>query len=96
MTGSSVPWTICCRTSELLPHQRALEAHLQERLGELFEVDYERLLYDITSTYFEGACARHEQAQRGYSRDHRGDCKPVCIALVVSREGLPLGYKGCR
>jgi transposase len=77
----------------LLPHKRALETHLKERLGELFELDYDLLLYDITSTYFEGACARNEQAQRGYSRDHRGDCKQVCIALVVSREGLPLGYE---
>ena len=51
------------------------------------------LLYDVTSTYFEGQGDSHHQAMRGYSRDHRPDCKQVCIALVVSREGLPLGYE---
>ena len=71
----------------------ALEKHLQQRLGELFDLDYDLLLYDVTCTYFEGAVAANPQAQRGYSRDHRPDCKQVNIALVVSRSGLPLGYE---
>ena len=77
----------------LLPHKRALEGHLKGRLGELFGLDYELLLYDVTSTYFEGQAAANPLAQRGHSRDHRGDCKQVCIGLVVTREGIPLGYE---
>jgi transposase len=67
--------------------------HLKERLGTLFDLEYDLLLYDMTSTYFEGQGAANEQAALGYSRDHRPDCKQVCIALVVSREGMPLGYE---
>ena len=78
---------------KLLPHKPALEKHLKERLGELFHLDYDLLLYDVTSTYFEGEAADNGQARRGYSRDHRPDCKQVCIALVVAREGMPLGYE---
>ena len=77
----------------LLPHKQALEAHLKQRLGTLFELDYELLLYDVTSTYFEGEAKRNALAQRGYSRDHRHDCKQVCIGLVVTRDGMPLGYE---
>lgn len=77
----------------LLPHKVAMEKHLKERLGELFDLEYDLLLYDMTSTYFEGECGANDQARRGYSRDHRPDCKQVCIALVVSKEGLPLGYE---
>ena len=77
----------------LLPHKRALEEHLKRRLGELFGLDYELLLYDVTSTYFEGQAAANPLAQRGHSRDHRADCKQVCIGLVVTREGIPLGYE---
>jgi transposase len=77
----------------LLPHKNALEKHLKERLGELFNLKYDLLLYDVTSTYFEGAASDNEPARRGYSRDHRPDCKQVCIGLVVSREGIPLGYE---
>ena len=77
----------------LLPHKSALEKHLKERLGQLFALSYDLLLYDVTSTYFEGEAAANPQAQRGYSRDRRGDCKQVCIALVVARGGLPLGYE---
>jgi transposase len=51
------------------------------------------MLYDVTSTYFEGEALRNPQAQRGHSRDQRSDCKQVCIALVVTREGIPLGYE---
>jgi transposase len=78
---------------ELLPHKAQLETHLKNRLGELFNLSYDLLLYDVTSTYFEGQCNGNEQAKRGYSRDSRGDCKQVCIALVVSRCGMPLGYE---
>jgi len=77
----------------LLPHKTALEQHLVHRLGELFALDYDLLLYDVTSTYFEGAAARNPLAQRGHSRDHRPDCRQVCLALVVTREGMPLGYE---
>jgi len=78
---------------QLLPHKEELETHLKNRLGELFDLDYDLLLYDVTSTYFEGEAKGNELAQRGYSRDHRPDCKQVNIALVVSREGMPLGYQ---
>ncbi len=78
---------------QLLPHKEAIEAHLKTRLGELFKLEYDLLLYDVTSTYFEGLAENNPQAMRGYSRDNRSDCKQVCIALVVTREGLPLGYE---
>jgi transposase len=78
---------------KLLPAKADLEQHLKRRLGELFGLEYDLLLYDVTSTYFEGQAARNPQAQRGHSRDSRPDCKQVCIALVVSREGMPLGYE---
>lgn len=77
----------------LLPHKAALEAHLSKRVGELFAVDNDVLLYDVTSTYFEGQAEGNPQARRGYSRDHRPDCKQVCIALVVTFDGFPLGYE---
>jgi transposase len=77
----------------LLPHKDALEQHLKERLGTLFRLEYDLLLYDVTSTYFEGLAEGNTLAARGYSRDHRPDCKQVCIGLVVSREGYPLGYE---
>lgn len=78
---------------KLLPHKRALESFLKEKLGELFALEYDLLLYDVTSTYFEGEAKANPLAQRGYSRDKRGDCKQVCIGLVVSRCGIPLGYE---
>jgi transposase len=77
----------------LLPHKPAIEKHLKERLGALFDLDYELLLYDVTSTYFEGQCADNPLAKRGYSRDSRPDCLQVCIGLVVTGEGIPLGYE---
>src|SRR5437763_1476556 len=77
----------------LLEHKAALEAHLSQRCGELFSVHNEVLLYDVTSTYFEGQAEANPLAQRGYSRDHRPDCKQVCIALVVTFDGFPLGYE---
>jgi transposase len=77
----------------LLTYKSELEAHLSQRCGELFATQNEVLLYDVTSTYFEGQAAVNPQAQRGYSRDHRPDCKQVCIALVVTFDGFPLGYE---
>jgi transposase len=77
----------------LLPHKNELEQHIRDRLGSLFKLDYDLLLYDVTSTYFEGQATANELAARGHSRDHRSDCKQVCIGLVVTREGYPLGYE---
>src|SRR5438876_11459829 len=75
----------------LLIHKDALQQHLVARLGELLALDYDLLLYDVTSVYFEGLAEGNPLAQRGHSRDHRADCKQVCLALVVSREGMPIG-----
>jgi len=77
----------------LLPQKPVIEKHLKERLGSLFDLDYDLLLYDVTSTYFEGQCAANPLAQRGYSRDSRPDCLQVCIGLVVTTDGIPLGYE---
>ena len=78
---------------KVLPQKTALETHLKERVGSLFNLDYDLYLYDVTSTYFEGEASGNPLAQRGYSRDHRGDCKQVCLGLVVTRGGFPLGYE---
>jgi transposase len=77
----------------LLPHKEAIEKHLRERLGELFELKCELLLYDVTSTYFEGEMEGCRLAQRGYSRDSRPDRPQVCIGLVVTEDGFPWGYE---
>jgi transposase len=82
------------RTLDVLhPHKEAIEKHLKQRLGELFNTQYDLLLYDVTSTYFEGEARRNPQAKLGYSRDKRPDCKQVCLGLVVTPEGFPLGYE---
>lgn len=73
-------------------HKEAIEKHLVKRLGELFALDYDLLLYDVTSIYFEGV-GDPAIAERGYSRDHRPDCVQINVALVVTREGMPLGYE---
>ena len=78
---------------QLLPHKDALETHLRKHLGELFELKCDLLLYDVTSTYFEGEMAGCPMAQRGYSRDSRGDRPQVCIGLVVTEDGFPVGYE---
>ncbi len=78
---------------QLLEAQDAIENDLKERLGTLFQLDYDLLLYDLTSTYFEGLAEDNDLAQRGYSRDHRSDCKQVVLALVLSREGFPLAHR---
>ena len=77
----------------LLPHKSQIEKHLKDRLGSLFDLEYDLLLYDVTSTYFEGQCAANGLAKRGYSRDGRPDCLQVCIGLVVTTDGIPLGYE---
>jgi transposase len=77
----------------LLPHKEAIEKHLRQRLGELFELKCDLLLYDVTSTYFEGDMEGCPLAKRGYSRDSRPDRPQVCIGLVVTEEGFPLGYE---
>jgi hypothetical protein len=69
-----------------------IENDLKERFGVLFQLDYELLLYDLTSSYFEGLAEGNDLAQRGYSRDHRSDCKQVIVALVVTREGFPVAH----
>jgi len=68
-------------------------AHLLERYRDWFGVQFEFLLYDVTSTYFEGQALGNAKAARGYSRDHRPDCKQVNIGLIVTPEGLPIGYE---
>ena len=74
-------------------HKDRLCEHLMERYQSWFGVNFEFLLYDVTSTYFEGVAEGNEKAARGYSRDHRGDCKQVCIGLVCTPEGLPLNFE---
>lgn len=78
---------------QLLPHKETLEKHLRQRLGELFELQCDLLLYDVTSTYFEGDLLGCPIAKRGYSRDSRPDRPQVCLGLVVTEEGFPLGYE---
>jgi len=77
----------------LLIAQAAIEQDLKARLGTLFQLDYDLLVYDLTSTYFEGLAVENELACRGYSRDHRSDCKQVILALVVTRDGFPLAHR---
>ncbi len=78
---------------KILPLKPELEKHLGQRWRDLFGADTEVLLYDLTSTYFEGSAEGVEQAARGYSRDHRPDCQQLVLALVVTTEGLPLSYE---
>src|SRR2546422_10537833 len=77
---------------QLLPHKEALEKHLKNRLGELFDLDYDLLLYDVTSTYLESEAQRNELAQWADPRGHRPACKQVNIALGVRRERHGPGY----
>jgi transposase len=78
---------------QVLPHKEAIEKHLREQFADLFDAQFDLILYDVTSTYFEGEAEGNPQAQRGHSRDKRYDCKQVCIGLVVTRDGLPLSYE---
>jgi transposase len=77
----------------LQQHKEQICQHLLQKYRDWFGVQFEFLLYDVTSTYFEGQALRNEKAARGYSRDHRPDCKQVNIGLVVTPEGLPIGYE---
>lgn len=77
----------------MLEHKDRLCAHLQTRYQTWFGVSFEFLLYDVTSTYFEGQARGNTKARRGYSRDQRPDCLQVNIGLVVTPEGLPIGYE---
>ncbi len=78
---------------KLHPHRAAIEAALVARERSLFNLDATVYLYDLTSTYFEGQCLRNPKAQRGYSRDHRPDCKQLVVGLVVGREGFPITHE---
>ena len=77
----------------ILPHKTKLERHLKERYGELFAAEFDVLLYDLTSTYVEGAAEKNPMMGRGYSRDHRPDCEQMVIALIVNGEGFPFSYE---
>lgn len=77
----------------LLPYREELFKHLQKTYGEMFGITYDFFLYDVTSTYFEGAAEKNPQAKRGYSRDSRPDCVQVCIGLIVTPEGFPVAYE---
>jgi transposase len=77
----------------MLPHKTKLERHLKERYGALFGAEFDVLLYDLTSTYVEGAAEKNPMVRRGYSRDHRADCEQLVIALIVNNEGFPFSYE---
>jgi transposase len=77
----------------MLPHKTKLEKHLKQRYGELFGAEFDVLLYDLTSTYVEGAAEKNPMMRRGYSRDHRPDCEQMVIALIVNNEGFPFSYE---
>jgi transposase len=77
----------------ILPHKTKLERHLKQRYGELFGAEFDVLLYDLTSSYVEGAAEKNPMMRRGYSRDHRPDCEQVVIALIVNSEGFPFSYE---
>ena len=77
----------------ILPHKTKLERHLKNRYGELFGAEFDVLLYDLTSTYVEGAAEKNPMMRRGYSRDHRPDCEQMVIALIVNSEGFPFSYE---
>jgi transposase len=77
----------------ILPHKTKLERHLKNRYGELFGAEFDVLLYDLTSTYVEGAAENNPMVRRGYSRDHRPDCEQLVIALIVNNEGFPFSYE---
>ena len=80
---------------KLVEHKDELFKFLKRRWGELFGAQFDVLLYDLTSTYFETDVQRGPQDLRqfGYSRDKRGDCRQVVIALIVTPEGFPLSYE---
>jgi transposase len=77
----------------LRAHKPALEQHLAHKWQDLFGATFDLLLYDLTSTYFEGDGEAVPKARRGYSRDHRPDCKQLVLALIVTPESFPLTYE---
>jgi hypothetical protein len=77
----------------LLVHKHDLFMHLHQKWKDLFNASYDVLLYDLTSTYFEGLCEEIPKARHGYSRDGRPDCRQVVIALVLTPDGLPMAYE---
>ena len=77
----------------LLPSKTKLEQHLKQRIGELFQAEFDVLLYDLTSTYVEGAAEANPLMRRGYSRDHRPDCEQLVLALIVNQDGFPFSYE---
>jgi transposase len=77
----------------VLAHKDELFSHLRQRWQDLFAAEFDVLLYDLTSTYFEGLCQQNLKARHGYSRDGRGDCRQVVIALIVTPQGFPLAYE---
>ena len=77
----------------ILEHKQDLFVHLQQRWKNLFDTQFDVLLYDLTSTYWEGEAEQNPKAKRGYSRDGRPDCKQVVVALVITPEGFPLAYE---
>ena len=77
----------------ILPHKTKLELHLKQRYGELFGAEFDVLLYDLTSSYVEGAAEKNPMVRRGYSRDHRPDCEQLVLALIVNNEGFPFSYE---
>jgi transposase len=79
--------------NRVLEHKQDLFIHLRQRWKDLFEEEYDVLLYDLTSTYMEGEAEQNPKARYGYSRDGRPDCKQVVIALVVTPRGFPLAYE---
>lgn len=77
----------------ILEHKEDLCKHLKSKWEDMFGIEFDVLLYDLTSTYFEGLCEQNPKARFGYSRDKRPDCRQVVIALIVTPEGFPLGYE---
>jgi len=77
----------------VLKHKQELFVWLKQKWADLFHADFEVLLYDLTSTYFEGEMEENAKAKRGYSRDKRPDCLQLVIALVVTPDGFPLAYE---
>ncbi len=77
----------------ILPLKTKLEQHLKQRYGELFGAEFDVMLYDLTSTYVEGAAEANPMMRRGYSRDHRPDCQQLVLALIVNPEGFPCSYE---
>jgi transposase len=78
---------------KLLPTKIDLERHLKHKYGELFQAEFDVLLYDLTSSYVEGAAEQNPMLRRGYSRDHRPDCEQLVLALIVNPEGFPFSYE---